>query len=81
MNDLHHQSRDSRLWSAFKTLIALSILVGVGWQFVKILQRPELWDQPLRPRFEWLALSAFVYFLGQLFSAGYWFWLMRSDSA
>jgi hypothetical protein len=66
-----------KLWPVGKALLALAILVGVGWQFARILGRPELWEQPLPWRPGWLAVSAGVYLLGLGFSAGFWYRLLR----
>ena len=59
-----------RWWPLVKALLGLAILVAVGRRFALDLQRPELWERPLRPG--WLALSGALYLLGMGLWAGYW---------
>jgi glycosyltransferase 2 family protein len=61
-------------WPLLKALLALAILIAIGRQFVRDLNRPELWQQRLHPG--WLALSAALYVLGLAFSAVYWYRLL-----
>lgn len=79
-----------RWWRVAKAVVTLAILAGVGWQFVRILQAPELqgtdgsrspaqilWDQVRQARPGWLAASAALYLLGLGFPALYWARLQR----
>lgn len=60
-----------RWWKTLlKAGLALAILVFVGRQFYRDLQRPELAELTWRPG--WLALSALCYLAGLGFS--WWFW-------
>jgi hypothetical protein len=59
-----------RWWPVLKALLGLAILVAVGRRFALDLQRPELWERPLRPG--WLVLSGSLYLLGMGLWAGYW---------
>jgi uncharacterized membrane protein YbhN (UPF0104 family) len=59
-----------RWWPLVKALLGLAILVAVGRRFALDLQRPELWERPLRPG--WLVLSGALYLLGMGLWAGYW---------
>jgi hypothetical protein len=72
------QTRIRRLWPLLKGVLALAILAGVAWQFVRILRSPELdWNQLRRARPEWLAASGVFYLLGLGFPAFYWWHLQR----
>jgi hypothetical protein len=72
------QTRMRRLWPLLKGVLALTILAGVAWQFVRILRSPELdWEQLRRARPEWLAASGAFYLLGLSFPALYWWHLQR----
>lgn len=66
-----------QLWPVMKAILALAILVGVGWQFVKILRRSELWEEALPFRPAWLLLAGLLYLVGLGFSALFWYRLMR----
>lgn len=72
------QTRIRRLWPLLKAVLALTILAGVAWQFVRILRSPELdWEQLRRARPEWLMASGAFYLLGLGFPAFYWWHLQR----
>src|SRR5581483_8605050 len=60
-------------WRWLRTVLAVAIVVGVGWQFARLLARPELWDRPWTLHPAWLAVSVACYFAG----LGCWgaFWL------
>jgi len=73
--------RREHLWPVFKLLLALVLLAGVGWHFARILRQPDLWQQPLPWRREWLLLAGLVYILGQGCSALFWYWLLRAVDA
>lgn len=66
-----------KLWMAGKVVIALAIVIGVGWQFGQSLDNPELWQKPLPFRSGWLLGSAGLYILGLCCAAGFWFTLLR----
>jgi uncharacterized membrane protein YbhN (UPF0104 family) len=59
-----------RAWPVVKAVLWLAILLLIGRQFARDLQRPELWQRPLHPG--WLLLSGVLYLLGLGFSALYW---------
>jgi len=63
-------------WRIGKALLALAIVIGVGWRFAVILRHPELWLRPLAP--EWLAAGLLVYVVGLGFSALFWYWLLAA---
>lgn len=65
-------------WPAVKVIVAVAVVGLVGWQFARTLQSPELWQQPLRPRLEWLAVGGMLYLLGLGFSAWFWSGLLRA---
>jgi uncharacterized membrane protein YbhN (UPF0104 family) len=62
-------------WPVIKALLAVAILVAIGRQFSRDLQRPELWKRSLRV--EWLVLSGLLYLLGLGCSAFFWYRLLR----
>lgn len=63
------------LWPLVKFVLGLTIVVLVGRQFARDLQRPELWQRPLQ--FGWVILTGCLYPAGLCFSAWYWQRLMR----
>jgi len=65
-------------WPIAKALIALAIVIGVGWRFAGILRRPELWERPLHPRYDWLTVGGLLYLLGLGFSALFWYRLLAA---
>jgi uncharacterized membrane protein YbhN (UPF0104 family) len=64
-----------RAWPVLKTVLWLILLVLIGRQFARDLQRPELWQHSLHVG--WLVLSGLLYVLGLSFSALYWDGLLR----
>src|SRR5262249_49956549 len=79
-----------RWWRVAKAVLTLAILAGVGWQFVRILQAPELqgiegsrspaqilWGHVRDARLGWLFASAGFYLLGLGFPALFWARLQR----
>jgi glycosyltransferase 2 family protein len=79
-----------RWWPFLKIAVFIAILAGVGWQFARILQSPELqqtdqtrspaeilWDQMSRAEPVGLVASGFLYLLGLAFSAFFWLHLLR----
>ncbi|MBY0522115.1 MAG: flippase-like domain-containing protein [Gemmataceae bacterium] len=71
------RGRFQQLWPVAKTLLAVAIVGGVGWQFARLLDNPELWKRELEPRPAWLAMCAALYVAGFGFSAGFWYHLLR----
>src|SRR5438128_7049286 len=84
-------SRGRKLWPIVKTALALVIVAGVGWQFVKILRDPALqssdqlqspgeilWEWIAHARPGWLLLSACLYLIGLGFSNYFWLRLLRA---
>ncbi len=80
-----------RWWPLLKLAVFVAILVGVGWQFARILQSEELaqadrtrtpgqilWDQAREARPAGLVACGVLYLLGLGFSAFYWLYLLRS---
>jgi uncharacterized membrane protein YbhN (UPF0104 family) len=80
-----------RWWPVLKLFLALAVVAGVTWQFLKILRDPSLqkvdasrtpgeilWDTLLEARPAWLLLAAAGYLCGLGFSAGYWIHLLRT---
>jgi len=80
-------------WPFLKALLAVAIVVGVGWLFVRILNNPELqqtdlsrspgqilWDQFTRARPADLAAGAALYLFGLAFSAVFWLILQHQAS-
>jgi uncharacterized membrane protein YbhN (UPF0104 family) len=65
------------VWRGAKIALAVAIVGGVGWQFAKILRRPELWQQPLEVDPAWVAVAAALYALGFTCWGGYWWRLLR----
>ena len=59
-----------RAWPILKAILWLAILILIGRQFARDLQRPELWHRPPHPA--WLVVSGLLYLLGIGFSALYW---------
>jgi uncharacterized membrane protein YbhN (UPF0104 family) len=64
-------------WPVLKILLTIAIVVAVGRQFARDLERPELWKQrSFRP--DWLLLSAILYVFSLGLLATYWYCLLRS---
>ena len=72
------RARFRQWWPVVQAVVAVVVVGLVGWQFARTLRRPELWQQPLHPRFEWLALGAILYLLGLGFPARFWLGLLRN---
>lgn len=64
-----------------KAILALAILAAVGWQFVKILRNPELWEQPLTLRYDYLAFAGLLYLIPHTLWGTYFFWLLKVQDA
>ena len=65
------------VWRATKIVLAVLVIGGVGWQFAKILRRPELWTQPLRPDAGWLMAATAGYVLAFCCWGAFWLRLVR----
>jgi hypothetical protein len=61
-----------------KIVVALLVVAAVGWQFAKILKRPELWERPVRPNGLGLALAAAAYMLCFICWGAFWRRLIES---
>jgi hypothetical protein len=68
------RSRVRGWWPALKVLFGLVIVVAIGRQFARDLQRPEVWQRSLHPG--WLVVAGLLYLLGLTFSAFYWIRLL-----
>jgi hypothetical protein len=64
-----------RAWPLFKALLAVAIIVAVGWRFWRDLHNEQL--QAVAPDPGWLALSGVLYLAGLIFCAWYWFRLLQ----
>jgi len=72
------RDRLRQLWPVLKVLLTLAIFAGVGWQFARILQDPDLqWVWLRQARGQWLAVSGLLYLLGLGFWASFWILLLR----
>src|ERR1043166_1551513 len=65
------------VWRGAKIALAVAIIGGVGWQFAKILRRPEPLEPPLALSPGWVAGAALLYALGFPCWGGYWWRLLR----
>lgn len=63
-----------RAWPILKFVLGLAILVVIGRQFARDLQRSDLWERPIHPG--WLALAGGLYVAGQGFSGWFWYRLL-----
>jgi glycosyltransferase 2 family protein len=63
-------------WPIGKVLLALVIMTAVGWRFAVVLRRPELWQQPIPLRIDWLTATALSYVVALGFCAAFWYWLL-----
>ena len=71
-------TRLKKWWPWLKLALFAAILLGVGWQFRKILAaRPDLWDDVRAARLDYLVLSGLLYLAGLGFSAYFWLHLLR----
>lgn len=65
-----------RWWPWIKLLLAVAIIGGVGWQFVKLLRDPALWAADIELRPGWLAACMGLYALAFAFPGFYWWRLL-----
>jgi hypothetical protein len=65
-------SRWRAWWPWLKGLLATAIIGGVGWQFARLLSRPELWDRPWSLRPGGLVAAVALYALGLGCWGGFW---------
>jgi glycosyltransferase 2 family protein len=66
-----------RCWPVLKPLLGLAIVLGVGWQFYRLLSQPQLHDRPADWPLGGLAAAAGLYAVGLACWGGYWLLLMR----
>ena len=71
--------RRKHLWLVVKTALAVSVVVGVGLQFVRILSKPEFHPYPFRLRVEYLAPAALLYLAAHTLWGLFWVRLLRSQ--
>jgi uncharacterized membrane protein YbhN (UPF0104 family) len=64
-----------KLWPVTKALLTLAILLLIGRQFARDLQRVDLSDRPIHA--EWFVLSGVLYLVGLSFSAIFWLRLLE----
>src|SRR5262245_55475243 len=64
-------------WGWLRTVLAVAIVGGVGWQFARLLSRPELWERPWRLSPGWLVASVACYFAGLGCWGAFWLRLLR----
>jgi uncharacterized membrane protein YbhN (UPF0104 family) len=62
-------------WPCAKALLALAIVVAVGWRFWRDVHNEQL--QHLTVDVPWLVLSAVLYLAGLAFCGWYWYRLLR----
>jgi len=61
----------------FRIVLPAAIIIAVGWQFARILQRPELRDVSYRCRVEWLIPAAILYLMAHTIWASFWVTLLH----
>lgn len=61
-----------RWFFLLKPVLAVAIVAAVGWQFHRILQRSEIWEELVHLRPAWLVLSGILYLLGLACQALFW---------
>ncbi|HEY8505771.1 MAG TPA: lysylphosphatidylglycerol synthase domain-containing protein [Gemmataceae bacterium] len=67
-----------RVWPLLRVLVPLGIVAAVGWQFARVLTRPELTATPFELRPGWLVPAAGLYLLALLVWASFWADLLRA---
>jgi hypothetical protein len=60
-----------------RIVLAVAIVLGVGWQFARLLAQPELWERPWRLRFDWLAICVGCYVFGLACWGAFWLRLLH----
>jgi uncharacterized membrane protein YbhN (UPF0104 family) len=70
------RQRWKQLGPVLKVVLTAAILVAVGRQFARDLQRPDLWQRPIH--LGWLVLAGLLYPFGLALSALYWGRLLRA---
>lgn len=68
-----------RLWLVAKSVLAVAIVAGVGLQFARVLQNPDLANQPFALRWEYLPPAALLYLAAHTCWATFWVRLLRSQ--
>lgn len=66
----------STWWPWLRGVLAVAIVLGVGWQFARLLTRPELWDRPWRVHYGWLCVCLLSYAIGLGTWCGFWLRLL-----
>jgi hypothetical protein len=70
-------SKGSKRWLlALKTLLALVVVAAVGWQFWKLLQKPELHEHPFTARWEYLIPAGLLYLCCHFVWGTFWVQLL-----
>jgi hypothetical protein len=67
-----------QFWPIAKALLGLAIIAGVGWQFARLLQDPQVWEHALRLRAGSLVACMALYLTGLAFPLTFWFVLLRT---
>lgn len=67
------------LWLGLQSVLALSVLLGVGMQFNTILRQPELRTLEFRLRLPYLAAAAGLYLLAHACWGAFWVRLLRYE--
>ena len=68
-----------RVLIALKSLLAIALLVAVGWQFAKLLRSPNLSTAPPTLRWHYLALSGLLYGITHTIWATFFVLLLKSQ--
>jgi glycosyltransferase 2 family protein len=65
----------------FVLTVVLPVVVAgwVGWEFYKVLRRPELWERQFSLRFEWLLPAGLLYLMAHSLWGAFWTTLLRSQ--
>lgn len=66
-------------WAVARYALALAIVVGVGWQFYRILHQLDFSSLPFDFHLEWLVPAGFLYILAQLCWGAFWVRLLRDE--
>lgn len=64
-------------WRVSKAILGITVVAAVAWQFVRILQEPDVRSRLVEAPPAWLILSAALYVGGLAFWAGFWFLLLH----
>lgn len=64
-------------WRWLRVALGVAIVVGVGWQFARLLTQPELWARPWSLRPEWLVACVACYLAGLACWGTFWLRLLH----